>query len=69
MAIWWSIAAWISEAERGGGTGAAGIGPNERRKSPTLLKLLAGVLPIPIGEREVGHNVKVGYFFSSIGRC
>jgi ATP-binding cassette, subfamily F, member 3 len=27
-----------------------------------LLKLLAGVLPIQSGTREIGHNVKVGYF-------
>jgi ATP-binding cassette, subfamily F, member 3 len=37
------------------------VGPNGAGKS-TLLKLLAGVLPIQSGEREVGHNVKVGYF-------
>jgi ATP-binding cassette subfamily F protein 3 len=27
-----------------------------------LLKLLAGVLPVQKGAREIGHNVKVGYF-------
>jgi ATP-binding cassette subfamily F protein 3 len=27
-----------------------------------LLKLLAGVLPVQKGERDLGHNVKVGYF-------
>src|ERR1700730_18130161 len=37
------------------------VGPNGAGKS-TLLKLLAGVLPVRGGVREVGHNVKVGYF-------
>ncbi len=37
------------------------VGPNGAGKS-TLLKLLAGVLPIQKGERDLGHNVKVGYF-------
>src|SRR6266576_486371 len=37
------------------------VGPNGAGKS-TLLKLLAGVLPLQRGERELGHNVKVGYF-------
>jgi ATP-binding cassette subfamily F protein 3 len=37
------------------------VGPNGAGKS-TLLKLLAGVLPVQSGERELGHNVKVGYF-------
>jgi ATP-binding cassette subfamily F protein 3 len=37
------------------------VGPNGAGKS-TLLKLLAGVLPVQSGAREVGHNVKVGYF-------
>ncbi len=37
------------------------VGPNGAGKS-TLLKLLAGVLPIQSGTRELGHNVKVGYF-------
>jgi ATP-binding cassette subfamily F protein 3 len=27
-----------------------------------LLKLLAGVLPVQKGERQLGHNVRVGYF-------
>jgi ATP-binding cassette, subfamily F, member 3 len=37
------------------------VGPNGAGKS-TLLKLLAGVLPVQHGVREVGHNVRVGYF-------
>src|SRR6266403_1809770 len=37
------------------------VGPNGAGKS-TLLKLLAGVLPVQSGAREIGHNVKVGYF-------
>ena len=37
------------------------VGPNGAGKS-TLLKLLGGVLPIRHGTRELGHNVKVGYF-------
>ena len=47
------------EAERGQRTVL--VGPNGAGKS-TLLKLLAGVLPVQKGERELGHNVKVGYF-------
>src|SRR3954462_14177575 len=47
------------EAERGQRTVL--VGPNGAGKS-TLLKLLAGVLPVQGGERELGHNVKVGYF-------
>jgi ATP-binding cassette subfamily F protein 3 len=47
------------EAERGQRTVL--VGPNGAGKS-TLLKLLAGVLPVQSGLREVGHNVKVGYF-------
>ncbi len=47
------------EAERGQRTVL--VGPNGAGKS-TLLKLLAGVLPVRRGERELGHNVKVGYF-------
>jgi ATP-binding cassette, subfamily F, member 3 len=47
------------EAERGQRTVL--VGPNGAGKS-TLLKLLAGVLPVQSGERELGHNVKVGYF-------
>jgi ATP-binding cassette, subfamily F, member 3 len=47
------------EAERGQRTVL--VGPNGAGKS-TLLKLLAGVLPVQRGERELGHNVKVGYF-------
>ncbi len=47
------------EAERGQRTVL--VGPNGAGKS-TLLKLLAGVLPIQSGSRELGHNVRVGYF-------
>ena len=47
------------EAERGQRTVL--VGPNGAGKS-TLLKLLAGVLPAQSGERELGHNTKVGYF-------
>jgi len=37
------------------------VGPNGAGKS-TLLKFLAGVLPVQRGVRELGHNVRVGYF-------
>src|ERR1051326_4649584 len=37
------------------------VGPNGAGKS-TLLKLLAGVLPVQDGMRELGHNVRAGYF-------
>ncbi len=37
------------------------VGPNGAGKS-TLLKLLAGVLSVQRGTRELGHNVRVGYF-------
>ena len=37
------------------------VGPNGAGKS-TLLKLLAGALTIPQGVRELGHNVKCGYY-------
>ena len=37
------------------------VGPNGAGKS-TLLKLLAGVLPVQTGHRELGHNVKTGYY-------
>ncbi|HYR57420.1 MAG TPA: ABC-F family ATP-binding cassette domain-containing protein [Chthoniobacteraceae bacterium] len=47
------------EAERGQRTVL--VGPNGAGKS-TLLKLLGGVLPVQRGAREVGYNVKVGYF-------
>ncbi|MFL6595004.1 MAG: ABC-F family ATP-binding cassette domain-containing protein, partial [Chthoniobacterales bacterium] len=47
------------EAERGQRTVL--VGPNGSGKS-TLLKLLAGVLDVQSGTRELGHNVKVGYF-------
>ncbi len=47
------------EAERGQRTVL--VGPNGAGKS-TLLKLLAGLNEPQAGTREVGHNVKVGYF-------
>src|SRR5438045_3275035 len=37
------------------------VGPNGAGKS-TLLKILAGVLPVQSGARELGHNVKAGYY-------
>jgi ATP-binding cassette subfamily F protein 3 len=47
------------QAERGQRTVL--VGPNGAGKS-TLLKLLAGLNEPQSGTREVGHNVKVGYF-------
>ena len=47
------------EAERGQRTVL--VGPNGAGKS-TLIKLLAGTLAPESGTRELGHNVKVGYF-------
>ena len=47
------------EAERG--QRIVLVGPNGAGKS-TLLKLLAGVLPVQAGTRELGHNVKAGYY-------
>jgi len=47
------------EAERGQRTVL--VGPNGSGKS-TLLKLLGGSLEMQSGTRELGHNVKVGYF-------
>lgn len=47
------------EAERG--QRMVLVGPNGAGKS-TLLKILAGVLPVQQGERELGFNVKVGYY-------
>src|ERR1043166_1461156 len=47
------------KAERGQRTVL--VGPNGAGKSP-LLKLLAGVLPVQSGSRELGHNVKAGYY-------
>src|SRR5438105_2904565 len=37
------------------------VGPNGAGKS-TLLKLLAAALPVQHGVRELGHNVRTGYF-------
>jgi len=37
------------------------VGPNGSGKS-TLLKILAELVPIEAGSRELGHNVSVGYF-------
>lgn len=47
------------EAERG--QRLVLVGPNGAGKS-TLLKLLAAVLPVKTGTRELGLNVKVGYY-------
>ena len=47
------------EAERG--QRLVLVGPNGAGKS-TLLKLLGGVLPVQAGVRELGLNVRVGYY-------
>ncbi|MCE9612629.1 MAG: ABC-F family ATP-binding cassette domain-containing protein [Lentisphaerae bacterium] len=47
------------EAERG--QRLVLVGPNGAGKS-TLLKLLGGVLPVQSGKRELGLNVRVGYY-------
>jgi len=44
------------------------VGPNGAGKS-TLLKILAGVVPIQAGIRELGHNVRAGYFSRTASRC
>jgi ATP-binding cassette subfamily F protein 3 len=47
------------ECERGDKTVL--VGPNGAGKS-TLLKLLAGMVDYQSGKREVGHNVRIGYY-------
>ncbi len=47
------------EAERGQRTVL--VGPNGAGKS-TLLKILGGALEVQSGTRELGHNVKAGYY-------
>jgi ATP-binding cassette, subfamily F, member 3 len=47
------------EAERG--QRIVLVGPNGSGKS-TLLKILAGVVQFQSGQRELGHNVRLGYF-------
>jgi ATP-binding cassette subfamily F protein 3 len=37
------------------------VGPNGAGKS-TLLKILAGVVEFQKGERDLGHNARIGYF-------
>jgi ATP-binding cassette subfamily F protein 3 len=37
------------------------VGPNGAGKS-TLLKILAGVVEFQQGERDLGHNARIGYF-------
>jgi ATP-binding cassette subfamily F protein 3 len=37
------------------------VGPNGAGKS-TLIRMLAGVEPLTAGTRQVGHNVRIGYF-------
>ena len=55
----WFISGMDFQAERGQRTVL--VGPNGAGKS-TLLKILAGAFPLQQGTRELGHNVKAGYY-------